>query len=1036
MMPPRRRLSLSLGATASLLAGCSTVTPARLDSFSLGRNVAGEGCLAQRNWSDPATPDRFARAYALTCSGVAANRQLGSLRVIAPTAEATKALDAQFDCNGGATVTLNGRPATARRCLDKVTGIASIRLDADRAGRRYVAAGAPAILGQLEEAIAIASGERAPSADVTRTPAATIDLAALPASVDGPVAPPSVVAEAEAFSPAIALARGVDLNHKGLHVEASRVLNDALSRTGSDTSAALRAELLLEAGLADSNIKFGDAARAHFAGADQLFAADPSARTPFLARKRDTYLALDALNRNAYSEALAFLNRAAPAVSTTEPLRDPEALSALNQPRATGAAGALAVPDAAQLSNLVLATQAQYARSVALLATGDDKGAREAIDAASRTYRPLANERLDQAQLLWLGARLARQRGRLQAREGKFRDAYQSYDAAVDLLRRGSIANAGTGNEPAIAEAELDRAAIFARTGVSHDAMRERYAQAIDALAAAGVSGTAAASGMEDYLDLLVAEAANRPRADTFERFFRAVQASGEPAVARQLTQLRTVATADPAIGAAVRERADLEREITRLRYAIAGRNGGAETSAGDLDAARAAAEARLLAVDAQLARDPRYRQVDESPATLAEVRAALRPGEIFFKLTPLDRRLYGMVVTADRTYAYAVADSPAARRAVDELAAQLRASIDGGLAEGKLTPFDEARAYTLFRLVGGPAAEVLASARSIVVDPAGPLERLPLGVLVTRYDPKVVREDPFDFSHTAFLANTASISTALSPRSFLVARALPSSRAPKPFLGFGEHVQPAVPSEAVAAQPVSVGFGCQVDYGRLAALSRALKPISARELRIAAGALGVPEAEMIGASFSDTGVEQRGDLDQFEVLHFATHGLEEGVWGCTKSPPALVTSFGGQGSDGLLSFSEIAALKLDANLVILSACDTAAGVRDQELARASGQEDAGTTLEGLVRAFLAANARAVLATYWQVSAEQESDEFVRTFYARAKGGTIGQALQEAQRGLIATPAYSHPFYWAPYFLVGDSGKPLLTPPAMRVARR
>ena len=73
MMPPRRRLSLSLGAMASLLAGCSTVTPARLDSFSLGRNVAGEGCLAQRNWSDPATPDRFARAYALTCSGVAAN---------------------------------------------------------------------------------------------------------------------------------------------------------------------------------------------------------------------------------------------------------------------------------------------------------------------------------------------------------------------------------------------------------------------------------------------------------------------------------------------------------------------------------------------------------------------------------------------------------------------------------------------------------------------------------------------------------------------------------------------------------------------------------------------------------------------------------------------------------------------------------------------------------------------------------------------------------------------------------------------------
>jgi CHAT domain-containing protein len=192
----------------------------------------------------------------------------------------------------------------------------------------------------------------------------------------------------------------------------------------------------------------------------------------------------------------------------------------------------------------------------------------------------------------------------------------------------------------------------------------------------------------------------------------------------------------------------------------------------------------------------------------------------------------------------------------------------------------------------------------------------------------------------------------------------------------------------------------------------------------------------MIGSAFTDTAVSARTDLDQYEVLHFATHGLEEGVWGCDKSPPALVTSFGDENSDGLLSFDEIAKLRLDANLVVLSACDTASGVKDQALARRSGQEEAGQTLEGLVRAFLTANSRAVLATFWQVSAEEETDQFIRTFYSAARARNIGGSLQDAQRALIVQPQYSHPFYWGPYFVVGDSGKMMLSGTAAKVAAR
>ena len=144
----------------------------------------------------------------------------------------------------------------------------------------------------------------------------------------------------------------------------------------------------------------------------------------------------------------------------------------------------------------------------------------------------------------------------------------------------------------------------------------------------------------------------------------------------------------------------------------------------------------------------------------------------------------------------------------------------------------------------------------------------------------------------------------------------------------------------------------------------------------------------------ADEAVQGRDDLDQYQVLHFATPGLEEGVWGCAKSPPALITSIQDENSDGLLSFDEIAKLRLDANLVVLSACETASGVKDEALARQSGQEEAGSTLEGLVRAFLTANARAVLATYWQVSADEETNELVRTLYTSARQQTIGASLQ------------------------------------------
>ncbi len=131
--------------------------------------------------------------------------------------------------------------------------------------------------------------------------------------------------------------------------------------------------------------------------------------------------------------------------------------------------------------------------------------------------------------------------------------------------------------------------------------------------------------------------------------------------------------------------------------------------------------------------------------------------------------------------------------------------------------------------------------------------------------------------------------------------------------------------------------------------------------------------------------------------------------------------------------------MRLDANLVVLSACETAAGVSSIG-GRLGGQDESAATLDGLVRAFITANARAVLATYWKVPAIAETDRFFQTFYADGRRETIGAALQGAQTTVMRNPAYSHPYYWGAYFLVGDAGKSMLTPAApaapARVAAR
>ena len=151
--------------------------------------------------------------------------------------------------------------------------------------------------------------------------------------------------------------------------------------------------------------------------------------------------------------------------------------------------------------------------------------------------------------------------------------------------------------------------------------------------------------------------------------------------------------------------------------------------------------------------------------------------------------------------------------------------------------------------------------------------------------------------------------------------------------------------------------------------------------------------------------------LRDYQIIHFACHGfLDDKI----PARSALVLSLTrDSGGEGFLQAREIAALRLEAGLVVLSACDTGRGA----LAKGEG-------ILGLTRAFFQAGARSVLSTLWKVG-DTATAEFMRRFYGYlSQNNDTAQALRLAKLSLLKT-RFSAPFYWAAFVLNGHPSSTL-----------
>jgi CHAT domain-containing protein len=320
---------------------------------------------------------------------------------------------------------------------------------------------------------------------------------------------------------------------------------------------------------------------------------------------------------------------------------------------------------------------------------------------------------------------------------------------------------------------------------------------------------------------------------------------------------------------------------------------------------------------------------------------------------------------------------------------------------------------------------------RSLLVVPSAALTALPFHLLVTETPQAAIPDKLEGYRSAAWLLRRQAVSVLPSVISLKSLRAFArKDQGVKPMTGFGDPVfNPSAEGPAdrraasgkVAARSIAtIAYtdfwrGAGVDRARLAQALPQL-PDTADELNAVAKDVGASEVDIhLGRDASETTLKG-ASLAQYSIIYFATHGLVAGdVKGLGE--PSLALSIPDQPSeldDGLLTASEVAQLKLNADWVVLSACNTIAG--DKPGAEA---------LSGLARSFFYAGARALLVSHWAVDSEAATRLTISTFALLKNEPKIGraEALRRAMLTYVddtSSPRNAYPAMWGPFALIGE----------------
>lgn len=543
-------------------------------------------------------------------------------------------------------------------------------------------------------------------------------------------------------------------------------------------------------------------------------------------------------------------------------------------------------------------------------------------------------------------------------------------------------------------------------------------------------------------------------RAEAYEAAQWAIASDAADALAKVSARF---AEGDDALGRLAEEREtlivrrdSLEKELERL-YSVDGEDGRARRA--ETRAAYQTTLERLKAVDADIeARFPAYAELTSPRAlSVAETQALLGPDEALLLVLVNPEATYVWGVSHDRIEWARAADL--GDEAMTEAVGKLRSSLTTAASRGgEPTPtmdptifagrpqaaFDRATAHRLYTSLVKPVEGVFEGKSTVITVVTGALTTLPLAVLVTE-PPTGSDTAPGALEGTSWLIDRYALATLPSVSSLKALRchlAAPGERhAGCPARATAAMVRPAAARStrlAAFGAPVLTGpeeSGSRgapaadsiLGEGRLADVAKlkALPSLPGSRAELQALKTRYPDALVrIGAEATETAVRgsDAAALSSARFVVFSTHGL---MAGSTAAEPGLVLTPPDEASeadDGYLSASEAAQMRLNAEFVVLSACNTAA----------SDGSPGGEGLSGLARAFFYAGARSVLVSHWEVSDVATTELITRTFGELDAHGddpaARARALQTGMKTVRANRRWAHPAYWAAFTLVGEPG--------------
>lgn len=955
-------------------------------AVDLGANEVGEGCVQSASAGD--TGEIYCGAWQQASARVraAGAGDASALSTVISSGSWRSNLDASYACAAPQPSTLGGQPALVMQCTRLAGGWPHLALATASGGRTWVADGVVSALPAIQHSVAVLSGRETPRV------VSSAAVQALQAQRRG--AQSRTTGDVREFDSLMLQGARANLVDAPVAAESAYGAALALQEKALGRDDPNVADPAMHLGLQLSNQGRYAEADALFGRAEALAARQSS--NPLLVPRLLHYQGLHAYNQKRFEDALLLLRRADAGYLAIVP---PDAMQ--SRPVRTGRLeDVLATPLQRQtrvaLSGLV---EARRFQAVVLRDTGRQAEGRAMLASASEVAR---NGGLERPELL---ARLSRTEavtaagaGRLDQAIAGFRDSDSAFARAypgsrplalVQLLRAQELVQAGQHG----AAVPVCQAAIKVLLELRSAFEPERMNGCLEAFAADAASG---GGGRQDLL----------------RDMFQAAQLVRGSTTSQQIQQASARLAAggsDGKVAEAIREQQDATArlaDVRRRRENLLQTGQGAasaKTQVAVLDKDEGEALLALASRESALqAAAPNYSQLVQQAASADEVLKALRPGEAFASIVLTPNGGYTFLLRDGQLRVGRIAGGAGV---VDPLVARIRRGM-----EPTLPAFDAAAAERLYAVLFGNLLRDLEGVKALTVAPTGSLLSLPFSVLLTGpAGPAALGEAPW-------LVRRMAVGHVPSAGNFVALRRVAAgSRAPKPWFGFGDF-RPVTLAQAQRSFPASCGDSAAL-LARLPPL-----PSAKKELDLARQIVGGGTSDsLLGTAFTAPAVE-RANLSDYRVLHFATHALLPSDLKC-QSEPALVASAppgARDASAALLKASDLAGIKLDADLVILSACNSGG---------ADGASGGGESLSTLARSFFFGGARALLITHWEVS-DQAATYIVADTLRRlvaepglgAAGALRGTQVELLERAGKSLPAeFVHPYFWAPFALIGPA---------------